>query len=148
MLTSNADACTPHHAHCIWLQASAVHPRQHQTWVITLESTLACGPTFRIERFFTSVFLSCVSLMCTLRNCLASRQPLLLASLRNISSLSDHQIIFQICKGLGYGISDEARICPLCPHESPHVSHAEFACSIRIEAVRTMSRIFRYMTQS
>jgi hypothetical protein len=58
VLTSNADACTPHHAHCIWLQASAVHSRQHQTWVITLESTLACGPTFCIERrfYFTSVF--------------------------------------------------------------------------------------------
>jgi hypothetical protein len=82
--------------------------------------------------------------MCTSRNCLASRQPLLLATLRNISSLSDHQIIFQICKGLGYGISDEARICPMCPHESPHSSHAEFACGIRIEAVRTMSRIFRH----
>ncbi len=102
----------------------------------------------RAPFLFHFCFLSCVSLMCTFRNCLASRQPLLLATLRNISSLSDHQIIFQICKGLGYGISDEARICPLCPHESPHASHAEFACSIRIEAIRTMSRIFRYMTQS
>ncbi len=87
--------------------------------------------------------VSCVMLTCTFRNCLASRQPVLLATLRNMSSLSDHQIILQICKGLGYGRSDEARVCPMCPHESPYLSHAEFACSIRIEAVRTMSRIFR-----
>ena len=84
-----------------------------------------------------------------LRDCLASRRPLLVATLRNTCRFrhSDDPIV-QICKGFFYGRTEETRNCQMCPHESPHSSHAEFACSIRIEAVRTMSRMCRYLTQS
>ena len=103
----------------------------------------SCYLASSIRSPYLPMYGACCHLIRLLRNCLASRQPVLFSTLRHMSSLSDHQIIFQICKGLGYGRSDEARICPLCPHETPHSSHAEFACSIRIEAVRTMSRFFR-----